>query len=181
MRAENEEDAERSQLIGEVSGGRKAEFGASRSDYMIGGADSDRPKLNDRCLVGIGATIGRSCLEKAGGSANAIARAGTGRPGTQRFPVNDSLAADVKTDGSGAATVKVKYPDSLTTWLATARVATSGNQFGIGNATTRTKQPLIVRLQAPRFFVVGDQVTVSAVINNNTELMHVATSWRPKA
>ena len=61
------------------------------------------------------------------------------------------------------------YPDSLTTWTATARVATAGNQFGIGSAATRTKQPLIVRLQAPRFFVVGDQVTVSAVINNNTD------------
>ena len=76
---------------------------------------------------------------------------------------------DVKTDADGTATVKVKYPDSLTTWTATARVATTGNQFGIGNASTRTKQPLIVRLQAPRFFVVGDQVTVSAVINNNTD------------
>ncbi|HJP92651.1 MAG TPA: alpha-2-macroglobulin family protein [Pyrinomonadaceae bacterium] len=76
---------------------------------------------------------------------------------------------DVKTDADGTATVKVKYPDSLTTWTATARVATTGNQFGIGNTSTRTKQPLIVRLQAPRFFVVGDQVTVSAVINNNTD------------
>ena len=84
---------------------------------------------------------------------------------------------DVKTDGNGAATVKVKYPDSLTTWQATARVATTGSQFGIGNASTRTKQPLIVRLQAPRFFVVGDQVTVSAVINNNTnQAMQVASS-----
>lgn len=84
---------------------------------------------------------------------------------------------DVKTDGDGMAFVKVKYPDSLTTWQATARVATAGNQFGIGNTSTRTKQPLIVRLQAPRFFVVGDQVTVSAVINNNTDQpMRVAPS-----
>ena len=84
---------------------------------------------------------------------------------------------DVHTDGSGNATVKVKYPDSLTTWQATARVATAVNQFGIGNAATRTKQPLIVRLQTPRFFVVGDQVTVSGVINNNTDHpMRVASS-----
>jgi uncharacterized protein YfaS (alpha-2-macroglobulin family) len=76
---------------------------------------------------------------------------------------------DVKTDADGTATVKVKYPDSLTTWSATARAATTESQFGIGNSSTRTKQPLIVRLQAPRFFVVGDQVTVSAVINNNTD------------
>src|SRR6185436_6880906 len=51
----------------------------------------------------------------------------------------------------------------------TARAASAGNQFGIANSTTRTKQPLIVRLQAPRFFVVGDEVTISAVINNNTD------------
>lgn len=76
---------------------------------------------------------------------------------------------DVKTDANGEATVKVKYPDSLTGWKATARVVSSGNQFGIANTTTRTKQPLIVRLQAPRFFVVGDTVTISAVVNNNTE------------
>ena len=76
---------------------------------------------------------------------------------------------DLTTDANGNATAKVKYPDSLTTWSATARLATAANQFGIGNASTRTKQPLIVRLQAPRFFVVGDQVTVSAVINNNTD------------
>ena len=76
---------------------------------------------------------------------------------------------DLTTDVNGNATAKVKYPDSLTTWSATARLATAANQFGIGNTATRTKQPLIVRLQAPRFFVVGDQVTVSAVINNNTD------------
>ena len=76
---------------------------------------------------------------------------------------------DVVTDKNGKATVKVKYPDSTTSWKATARAATEQNQFGIGECTTRTKMPLLVRLQAPRFFVVGDQVTVSAVINNNTD------------
>jgi uncharacterized protein YfaS (alpha-2-macroglobulin family) len=84
---------------------------------------------------------------------------------------------DVMTDANGNATVKVKYPDSLTTWAATARVVTTSNQFGIANTSTRTKQPLIVRLEAPRFFVVGDEVTVSAVINNNTDqAMQVAPS-----
>ena len=76
---------------------------------------------------------------------------------------------DVITDKNGKATVKVKYPDSLTGWKATARAAGAGNQFGIADTTTRTKQPLIVRLQAPRFFVVGDTVTISAVVNNNTD------------
>ncbi len=76
---------------------------------------------------------------------------------------------DVVTDQNGSATVKVKYPDSLTTWTATARVVTAGDKFGIASGETRTKKPLIVRLQAPRFFVTGDSVTVSAVINNNED------------
>ena len=76
---------------------------------------------------------------------------------------------DVKTGADGTARVPVKYPDSLTGWKATARAVGSGAQFGIANTTTRTKQPLIVRLQAPRFFSVGDLVLVSAVFNNNTD------------
>ncbi len=74
------------------------------------------------------------------------------------------------TGPDGKATVKVKYPDSLTGWKATARAVTAGNQFGIADSATRTKQPLIVRLsEAPRFFVVGDSVVISAVVNNNTD------------
>ncbi|UCD76852.1 MAG: hypothetical protein JSV91_07965 [Phycisphaerales bacterium] len=76
---------------------------------------------------------------------------------------------DITTDSRGKATVGIDYADSLTAWKGTARAATTGNQFGIGYVTTRTKMPLMARLQAPRFFVVGDVVTVSAIINNNTD------------
>jgi len=83
---------------------------------------------------------------------------------------------DVLTDQDGQAIVKVKYPDSLTGWKAVARVATAGSRFGMASGSTRTKRPLIVRLQAPRFFVVGDTVTISAVINNNTDEAMAVTS-----
>jgi len=76
---------------------------------------------------------------------------------------------DVTTDSNGAATVKVKYPDSLTSWTATARAVTEGDKFGIAFGSSRTKQPIIVRLESPRFFVVGDSTVVSAVINNNND------------
>ncbi|HVG24760.1 MAG TPA: MG2 domain-containing protein [Thermoanaerobaculia bacterium] len=76
---------------------------------------------------------------------------------------------DVVTDASGTATVKVKFPEALTTWRATARAATAGAEFGMTSSTARTSMPLLVRLQGPRFFVAGDRVTVSAVINNNTD------------
>lgn len=76
---------------------------------------------------------------------------------------------DVITDANGIAKVTVKFPEALTTWRATARAATTGASFGMGSSTVKTNLPLLVRLQAPRFFVAGDRVTVSAVVNNNTD------------
>jgi alpha-2-macroglobulin len=76
---------------------------------------------------------------------------------------------DVVTGQGGTATVKVKYPEALTTWRATARAASAGAQFGMASSTARTTMPLLVRLQGPRFFVAGDRVTISAVMNNNTD------------
>jgi alpha-2-macroglobulin len=76
---------------------------------------------------------------------------------------------NILTDANGTATVTFRYPEALTTWRATARAVTSTTQVGMGSAVSRTKMPLIVRLQAPRFFVAGDRVVVSAVINNNTD------------
>lgn len=84
------------------------------------------------------------------------------------FRATALFAAAVVTDKDGKATVTAKLPDSLTTWRATARAACEGSRFGIATSTARSRQPLIVRLQAPRFFVAGDLVTVSAVVNNNT-------------
>ena len=73
------------------------------------------------------------------------------------------------TNDSGIANVSLQYADSLTSWNAKARVTSRTNQVGIGSTVTRTKMPLIARLQAPRFFLVGDSVTISGVLNNNTD------------
>jgi uncharacterized protein YfaS (alpha-2-macroglobulin family) len=84
---------------------------------------------------------------------------------------------DIITGADGKATVKVTYPDALTTWRATARAVSQSNQFGMSTASTRTRKLLIVRLEGPRFFVVGDKVVISAVVNNNTDaVMHVRPS-----
>jgi len=75
----------------------------------------------------------------------------------------------ILTDDAGEALAEVTYPDSTTTWIARAWAATSNGKVGDGRASIVARQPLIVRLQAPRFFVAGDQSTISAVINNNSE------------
>jgi hypothetical protein len=75
----------------------------------------------------------------------------------------------VLTGADGSARVPVRYPDSVTQWMASARAADATSRFGMAETSTRTRLPLQVRLQAPRFFVAGDRCTVSALIDNNSD------------
>lgn len=157
---------ERLQMVGEIQG--RPAGAATESVTVVDGLAAKELPLNGRRAANF--ALLRPSVAKS-------AEAPAPPPGQQESAVqvrsNFSSTAfwqpDVVTDQQGLATVKIKYPDSLTGWQATGRVATAGNQFGTASASTRTKQPLIVRLQAPRFFLVGDQATVSAVINNNTD------------
>ncbi len=74
----------------------------------------------------------------------------------------------IVTDG-GKATVKVTFPDSLTQWHASALGLTKTVQVGAAESDVATKKDLLVRLQAPRFFVERDQVTISANVHNYTD------------
>ncbi len=76
---------------------------------------------------------------------------------------------DVVTGADGTAELELDWPESLTSWKATARVATAGDAFGTSTSTARTRLPLMCRLQTPRFFVVGDEATVSTNLNNGTD------------
>ncbi len=103
--------------------------------------------------------------------------AGGGAPDAE--PVRSNFAETafwspaVVTNG-GEATVKVTFPDSLTQWHATARGLTNSVQVGSAESDAATKKDLIVRLQAPRFFVEGDQVTISANVHNYSDRAQTA-------
>ncbi len=80
--------------------------------------------------------------------------------------------ATVTTNADGTATFSVKLPDNLTTWRLDARAVTSGADgltlVGQKTFDLLSTKPLLIRPVTPRFFVVGDQVTLAAVVNNNT-------------
>ena len=82
------------------------------------------------------------------------------------FPDTAFWAADLTTDGAGRAQTRVTFPDSLTTWRATARGATTEQRFGAGQLKTVVRKNVILRLAVPRFFVQGDEVVVSAIVHN---------------
>ena len=82
------------------------------------------------------------------------------------FPDTALWLATVTTDSSGRATAKLEYPDSLTTWRATARGVTSDTKVGAAVNKVIVRKNLMTRLVVPRFFTTGDEVTVSVLAHN---------------
>ncbi len=82
------------------------------------------------------------------------------------FPDTAFWAADITTDAGGRAQAKVEFPDSLTTWRATARGATPDTKVGAASLKTIVRKNLILRLVVPRFFVQGDEIVISALVHN---------------
>jgi alpha-2-macroglobulin len=82
------------------------------------------------------------------------------------FPDTAFWQASVRTDANGQATVKLAFPDSLTTWRTTARAVTVDTRSGWAVNRVLVRKNLMVRLAVPRFFRAGDQVTVSAIVHN---------------
>lgn len=85
------------------------------------------------------------------------------------FPDAIYWQADLVTGANGTATVKVAYPDSLTTWRVTARAVTEDTRLGTAVARTTTTKDVIVRVATPRFLTEGDEVSVPLVAHNYLE------------
>jgi len=73
---------------------------------------------------------------------------------------------EVITGADGKARVKVKLPDNLTTWRATARGITADSHVGSTVQRVIARKDVIMRLEMPRFLTQGDNVTISGVVHN---------------
>ena len=74
--------------------------------------------------------------------------------------------AALETNSDGIAKVKLNMPENLTTWKIRTWAMGRGTNVGETSLDVVTTKNLIVRLQAPRFFVERDEVVLSAVVHN---------------
>jgi len=72
----------------------------------------------------------------------------------------------LETNTEGIAEVELDMPENLTTWKVRAWGMGHGTRVGEGTAEVVTRKNLIVRLQAPRFFIETDEVVLSANVHN---------------
>ncbi len=144
-------------------------YGMIPLESKMAAANAPRMRM-DSLAEGASAVLGLQVAGRvlAGFSAGEVSAAEPAVVVRSDFRATAFWQPDVKTGADGTARVAVKYPESLTRWQATARAVTTGSQVGWAKASARTRQPLILRLQTPRFLVVGDLAVVSVVINNNT-------------
>lgn len=73
---------------------------------------------------------------------------------------------EIITGPDGRATVKVRLPDNLTTWRATARGIAADTKVGATKYKVLSRKDVIVRLETPRFVTQGDTVTLSGIVHN---------------
>ncbi len=72
----------------------------------------------------------------------------------------------LRLDASGKAEAQINFPQSLTTWRLHGYAITKATQVGDATNEATTTKNLLVRLEAPRFFVERDEAVLSANVHN---------------
>jgi len=127
---------------------------APQAARAMNGLAMDKNALRDEALVE---------AEGAGGGADPALAAAAVR---SNFADTAFWASSVKTDKNGVGKVTFAMPENLTGWKIKAWGMGHGTKVGQGDALVVTAKNLLVRLQAPRFFVEKDEVVLSGNVHN---------------
>jgi uncharacterized protein YfaS (alpha-2-macroglobulin family) len=84
----------------------------------------------------------------------------------QNFADTALWVGSLETNADGLGEVELDMPENLTTWTINVWGMGRGTRVGEGSAEVVTRKNIIVRLQAPRFFVERDEVVLSANVHN---------------
>ncbi|MCD4726129.1 MAG: alpha-2-macroglobulin, partial [Pirellulales bacterium] len=130
-------------------GGRSMSKSAPRAE-MADGA----PVMEEARMLGKGG-------EEAGGEAPMV------EPTVRtKFADTALWVGALTTAKDGTAEVALDMPENLTTWRIKVWGMGQGTRVGQGFTDVVTRKDLIIRLQAPRFFVQTDEVVLSAIVHN---------------
>jgi len=107
-----------------------------------------------------------------GNAATQKNEAGGGGPALVQPSVRSNFAdtalwvGALTTKPDGTAEVELTMPENLSTWRIKVWGMGHGTKVGEGQSDVVTNKDVIVRLQAPRFFVEKDEVVLSANVHN---------------
>ncbi len=141
-----------------------------------GGGFGGRRGLADAAAAKAGEPANEQQFRQRGEAERGADKAGNGQPdpapaGPQptvrkNFADTAFWTASLATNKDGVAEVTFPMPENLTGWKVKVWAMGHGTKVGQGEAEVVTKKDLLVRLQAPRFFVQKDEVVLSANVHN---------------
>lgn len=136
-------------------GGARRELGNAVAADRYAAAEPGAPVSAGK-RAGVGEGLG------GGGGAEDFAEAEV----RQQFADTALWQTTLTTDADGTAKVSFQMPENLTTWKINAWAMTKATRVGQADASAVTTKNLLVRLQAPRFFMEYDEVVLSANVHN---------------
>ena len=156
---------------GRATRGKMADGGMA-GGYGLGGGGRDEAMADKSAAPGapMAAAAEFDALKKE--DASALGAEAGPLPNAVQPTVRSNFAdtafwtAGVTTNKQGVAEIALTMPEQLTGWKVKCWAMGLGTRVGQGEAEITTKKNLLVRLQAPRFFVQKDEVVLSAVVHN---------------
>ncbi|MDB5385939.1 MAG: hypothetical protein JWM11_1585 [Planctomycetaceae bacterium] len=159
------------------AGGMGGGMGRTPMRAMLGAAPGGVPMPAAAPLVGQKFMADNGVESQAKGAAGGEGGAAPLIAPTVRSNFADSAfwAGSLKTDAAGVAEVSLTMPENLTAWKIKTWGIGHGTKVGESETIVATKKNLLVRLQAPRFFVQKDEVVLSANVHNYLKEKKTAT------
>jgi uncharacterized protein YfaS (alpha-2-macroglobulin family) len=166
---------ERAALVatnGVARGGKRAAKGAPGSMSGFGGAGGPPMAFATPEVTNLGRVLDGADVERQDRGLRQEPGMPPPIPGGVEPTVRKNFAdtafwkASLTTNPQGIAEVTFKMPENLTAWKVRVWAMGHGTKVGQGDAEVVTKKDLLVRLQAPRFFVQKDEVVLSANVHN---------------
>ncbi|MBT7165737.1 MAG: alpha-2-macroglobulin, partial [Victivallales bacterium] len=130
------------------------------------------PRPSAAPMMAMEASAGSMAMADGAGGEGGMGGGGGGAAPAPVVTVRKNFAdtalwiASRQTGADGTTTIDLPMPESLTTWKIRVWAMGHGTKVGEGSAEVITSKDLIVRLQAPRFFVETDEVVLSANIHS---------------
>ncbi|MHB8902649.1 MAG: MG2 domain-containing protein, partial [Thermoguttaceae bacterium] len=173
--------ADELQSMNEMGGAPMGGFGYGGGMGGRGGMSGRRMMLSrgaamDKMAVPMAAApmaMAEGMAMDAAPSATPPAPGGAAGPAQAVQPTIRSQFADtalwvgaLSTAEDGTAEVSLDMPENLTTWRIKCWAMGHGTRVGEGFSDVVTRKNLVLRMQAPRFFVEKDEVVLSANVHN---------------
>ena len=152
-----------------------AMFGANQLEKKaadgLADEEADKAAMPVPAPMAPGKADSNRAFRDAAGEGKGEGRPGSGGPLVQptlrtKFADTALWVGNLTTESNGTAEVALDMPENLTTWRIKVWGMGHGTKVGQGQTDVITRKDLIVRLEAPRFFVQTDEVVLSAIVHN---------------